>query len=426
MLTVYLVRPRGGRFSIVFTLFPEIPMSMSSWIRSLLTRPATRTIRKVPFRARLSLEALEDRLVPSSSTYGDALNSGALSITQAAAGSDNLTLSLSNVNNTLIYTLTDAKGLKFATPTGNWKADIKGGGTSTITVPSADVTSISVVLGSGTNVFSLTGTNGAYAAPITVNTGTTTNDQINITGAVLDSGAVSLTAAAVNISASGSLTGTGNINGNLVNAGQIGSATTPGILTVGGNFTQSSSGTLNEAVGGATPGTGYGQLKVSGTATLGGTLNVSLLNGFLPGIATNDQILTFSTRNSTIFTSATGLPGGFIAQCNDSATPANLSLISGQNAFTVNNATDTAVGARPTCARRSRLASATVGANTITFDPTVFATPQTDHPDRRPAHADQPGHHHDHRPGGGRDDQRQQREPGVQHQRRRCRQRSRG
>src|SRR5262249_48745090 len=248
---------------------------------------------------------------------------------------------------------------------------------STITVPSAAVTSISVVLGNGTNVFSLTGTNGANAAPITVNTGTNTNDQINITGSVLDSGAVTLTAATGNISASGSRTGTGNIKGNLVNAGQIGSATTPGIITVAGNFTQSSSGTLNEAVGGAAPGTGYGQLKVSGTATLGGTLNVSLLNGFQPGSATNDQILTFSTRNSTMFSSATGLPARFIAQFNDSANPNNLSLIPGQNAFTVNNATDTPVVGKTDLRQAIALADATVATCTITFDPTVFATPQT-------------------------------------------------
>src|SRR5262249_28605739 len=152
-----------------------------------------------------------------SSTYGVALTGGTLSITQAAAANDYLTLSLSKVNGTLTYTLTDTNGLKFANPNG--KTSITGGGTSTITVPSANVTSISVMLGNGTNVFSLTGTNGASAAPITVNTGTNTNDQINIIGAVLDSGAVSLTAATVTIWASGSLTGTGNINikGNLVN-----------------------------------------------------------------------------------------------------------------------------------------------------------------------------------------------------------------
>ncbi len=43
-------------------------MSMRSWIRSLFTRPATRTIRKAPRRTRLGLEALEERWCPSTIT----------------------------------------------------------------------------------------------------------------------------------------------------------------------------------------------------------------------------------------------------------------------------------------------------------------------------------------------------------------------
>ena len=40
-------------------------MTMRSWARNLFTRPATRPIRKAQHRARLALEALEDRTVPS-------------------------------------------------------------------------------------------------------------------------------------------------------------------------------------------------------------------------------------------------------------------------------------------------------------------------------------------------------------------------
>jgi hypothetical protein len=43
-------------------------MSMRSWIRRLFTRPATRPIRKVPHRARLDLEVLEDRTVPATAS----------------------------------------------------------------------------------------------------------------------------------------------------------------------------------------------------------------------------------------------------------------------------------------------------------------------------------------------------------------------
>jgi parallel beta-helix repeat protein len=71
-----LIRPRGGRFSILCILFLEIAMTMRSWIRSLFARPATRTIRKAPRRTRLSLEALEDRWLPSTFTVLNTLDDG--------------------------------------------------------------------------------------------------------------------------------------------------------------------------------------------------------------------------------------------------------------------------------------------------------------------------------------------------------------
>jgi hypothetical protein len=40
-------------------------MTTRSWIRKLFARPGQRTIRKMPPRTRLALEALEDRMVPS-------------------------------------------------------------------------------------------------------------------------------------------------------------------------------------------------------------------------------------------------------------------------------------------------------------------------------------------------------------------------
>src|SRR5262245_19822043 len=59
-------------------------MTMRSWIRNLFTRPAARTIRKAPRRTRLSLEALEDRWLPSAVTVGnltDDVNGDTSSIT---------------------------------------------------------------------------------------------------------------------------------------------------------------------------------------------------------------------------------------------------------------------------------------------------------------------------------------------------------
>lgn len=72
-----------------------------------------------------------------------------------------------------------------------------------------------------------------------------------------------------------------------------------GILAANGGYTSSSNSLLNCALGGTTPGTGYGQLQVAGTVTLNGGLSVNLLPGFTP--ATNDTftVLTAGTRSGT-------------------------------------------------------------------------------------------------------------------------------
>ena len=55
-----------------------------------------------------------------------------------------------------------------------------------------------------------------------------------------------------------------------------------GQLLVGGNFTQSSTGELDIALGGLTAGSQYGLLNITDIATLAGTLDVSLADGFTP------------------------------------------------------------------------------------------------------------------------------------------------
>jgi hypothetical protein len=62
----------------------------------------------------------------------------------------------------------------------------------------------------------------------------------------------------------------------LINSGTVSPGNSPGILTINGNYTQTSSGTLLIQINGHTLGTEYSQLKVTGTATLGGNLGVSV------------------------------------------------------------------------------------------------------------------------------------------------------
>jgi fibronectin-binding autotransporter adhesin len=70
------------------------------------------------------------------------------------------------------------------------------------------------------------------------------------------------------------------------------STTKAGKLTVSGTYTQSATGVLDVAIGGNTVGTQYSQLAVSHGVSLKGTLNIKLINGFVPAIGTTFTILT--------------------------------------------------------------------------------------------------------------------------------------
>jgi hypothetical protein len=112
----------------------------------------------------------------------------------------------------------------------------------------------------------------------------------------------------------GVLTGSGTVSGDVYNtAGQVnpGGTGTPGILAINGTYTQSGSGALNIELGGAAAGNQFDQLNVSGNASLGGTLNISLLPnlGHVCGVS---FAVVNGTPVSGTFSTINGLsqPGG--------------------------------------------------------------------------------------------------------------------
>ncbi len=104
----------------------------------------------------------------------------------------------------------------------------------------------------------------------------------------------------------GTLLGAGSVKANVSNGATIsaGDAGKAGLLTITGTYTQLSSATLNANLGGTTVGTEYSQLKISGTASLGGTLAVTLINSFTPTIGQTFTILTAKSITGT-FTNTT-------------------------------------------------------------------------------------------------------------------------
>jgi hypothetical protein len=92
----------------------------------------------------------------------------------------------------------------------------------------------------------------------------------------------------------GTLSGSGVIEGDVMMRGTMSPGDSPGKMTIIGNYTQFSTGTFFAELAGLTPGTQYDQLQVSGTATLDGTLDVVLLNGFVVHLGNSFVLMTFA------------------------------------------------------------------------------------------------------------------------------------
>ena len=106
----------------------------------------------------------------------------------------------------------------------------------------------------------------------------------------------------------GTLAGTGTVAGDVLGSGDVRPAgTVTGPMRVTGTY-DNSAGTLTIPVSGTTnPGTDFGQLSVTGTATLGGALSLQTASGFTPPVGTHYTILkagsvsgTFATVNGVL------------------------------------------------------------------------------------------------------------------------------
>ena len=93
----------------------------------------------------------------------------------------------------------------------------------------------------------------------------------------------------------------GSFTGNVLNQGTLGFFGAPSVITITGNYTQSSGGALDVDLGGKSL-AGYDQLQVSGMATLAGTLNVDLLSSFTISPLEEFQIVTYGTVSGTFTT----------------------------------------------------------------------------------------------------------------------------
>lgn len=131
----------------------------------------------------------------------------------------------------------------------------------------------------------------------------------------------------------GSLVGKGTLGGTVSSSASMtagDSTSKPGKLTLTGTYTQNSTGTLNISVGGTAAGT-FGDLAVTNGVSLGGTLSIKLINGFVPAIGDSFTILTGSAVSGEFATvKGTSINSSEHFQVNYNATNVTLTVVSGQ------------------------------------------------------------------------------------------------
>jgi fibronectin-binding autotransporter adhesin len=113
----------------------------------------------------------------------------------------------------------------------------------------------------------------------------------------------------------GTILGAGSVHGNLsvgnatgaaatINVGDTGAA---GLLSITGTYTQLATANMTGFINGTVAGTGFSQLKVTGTASLGGTINFTVSSSFQASLTVGEKftVLTASALNGTKFSNST-------------------------------------------------------------------------------------------------------------------------
>jgi hypothetical protein len=149
----------------------------------------------------------------------------------------------------------------------------------------------------------------------------------------LAGGSLASTSAAIVDLQGGSLSGKGTITASVQNGALIDpGSTVPGeaTLTITGNYTQTSAGTLRiDIKGNGAPGKDYDQLSVSGTATLNGTLNIVTASSFTPGLSDTFTVVKATTLAGTFTTLNYKLPNNLQYYAQYTKTTATLLIKQG-------------------------------------------------------------------------------------------------
>ena len=270
-------------------------------------------------------------------------NTGKLMISPGA------TLNINGLFNNLSTTGTLTGGTYTVNGTlGMQNSVINNGGSITLTGAAAQILNTSTatngLAGLASNlaksVLSLQGGQKLTTNTAFTNTGTTTvgvSSGLTVGSSYTQSGGATtvdgtLTAPTGLVLQKGSLVGKGTVAAAVTSHASVtagDSATKPGTLTVSGSYTQQSTGILNISVGGTAAGQ-FGDLAVSNGVSLGGTLSIKLINGFVPAIGNSFTIVTGSAVSNQFATvKGASINASEHFQVNYSGTAVTLTVVSG-------------------------------------------------------------------------------------------------
>jgi autotransporter-associated beta strand protein len=211
-------------------------------------------------------------------TGGTTLAGGTLAL--GSSGALGSTGTLSFTGGTLQYSAANTTdySARFSTAAGQaYAIDTNG---QNITFATALTSSGGTLTKSGTGTLTLSGTH-TYTGGTTVNGGT-----LALAGSAANS--------AFTIASGASLVGTGTV-GSLTVAGTFAPGNSPGLVTVTGDLLLTGTSMTQMELGSLVRGTGYDGIDVGGSLSFGGTLSITLINGFAPALGDSFQLFTFTS-----------------------------------------------------------------------------------------------------------------------------------
>ena len=134
------------------------------------------------------------------------------------------------------------------------------------------------------------------------------------------------------LDAGAELSGRLRVTGTIVNSGSFSPGDSSGTAVIQGDYEQTATGSLKIQLDSSDPGTNYDRLTVGGVATLGGTLDLSMFNGFQNSIQATDTFAIVASANPIAGTFANVANGG------------RLVTAGGEGSFVVNYGSSSAYG----------------------------------------------------------------------------------